>query len=504
MTTILAQGSLLTASAEDRTLTYRLLPFGEEGRTNVGKVTASKGVLTIPDPSTLVANLEHDATRPVAKFTSVTEEDNGLTASVRVLATQAGNDLLTEAAEGVRTGISVEIENPVIRAGRLISGVLSGAGFVTKPAFVNATLMAADAGDLPEEIEINGQVYRQVENTEEPNVDSENAAASAESENTVSDNLTAAAPAVAPQGLHASAPASVSKTDAFKALAAAYNAGGTNKMLAALSDIVPGDILGLEQPQFVGELWAGRAYQRKIVPLFNRAALTSFEVKGWRWVTKPTVAPYSGNKTAVPSNAVETEPVTVNAERIAGAHDIDRKFRDFPSAGFWEAYFAAMTESYAKVSDAQVLADVLAAATDVTRGTVPTGVSPALVSIVDGALSVLDATDTLPTFALVSTSLYRDLLFTRTEDTLAYLNAGLGLEDGTVGNFRIQPSGALTAGSVLVGSSSAVTVHELGGEAPIRVEAENIAQGGVDVGVFGYYAVNVHNEDGLALVTAGV
>src|SRR3954452_6235129 len=95
-------GTLLSASTDDRTLTYRLLPFGEPGRTSLGTVTVAPGAVELPaDVTAMSANLEHDRTRPVAKFVSVTESDDGLDAVVRVLATTAGNDLLVEAAEGV-------------------------------------------------------------------------------------------------------------------------------------------------------------------------------------------------------------------------------------------------------------------------------------------------------------------------------------------------------------------------------------------------------------------
>lgn len=517
-----AAGTLLRASLEDRVLEYLLLPYGEEGRTNVGKVIASSGSVEVPDdPTTLVANLEHEPTRPVARFVRIEERNEGMVASLRVLETTAGNDLLVEAAEGVRTGISVEVANPVIRDGKLVGGVLSGAGFVTTPAFPSAQLVAADAGDVPEDYEststtvetvvIDGVEYERkttsAYTTETTLVDGEPPAEDEDEDPTPQEETVTASRRVAtvPPGTLSArrSPSSkvTTKGDLFKLLASAHARGGERAMLAALSDVVPGDILGIEQPQYVRELWSGKAYERRFVPLFNHAELTSFEVRGWRWVTKPAVAPYAGDKADVPSNDIATEQVTITAERIAGAHDIDRKFRDFNDVEFFEAYFAAMTESYAKVSDAQVLADVLAAATEVEHGEIPTGVNQALTMIVDGALKVLDETDTMPQFAVVASNLWRDLVLTRQEDRLAYLDAALGVEEGTAANFRILPSSALTASTVLVGARDAVTVHELGGEAPIRVEAQHIAQGGVDEGVFGYYAVNVHDEDGLVLVT---
>jgi hypothetical protein len=82
---------------------------------------------------------------------------------------------------------------------------------------------------------------------------------------------------------------------------------------------------------------------------------------------------------------------------------------------------------------------------------------------------------------------------------LAYLNASLGLETGTVAGFNIVPSGDLATGDVIVGASQAATSFELPGS-PLRVEAENIAKGGIDVGLFGYHAVAFNNLNALARV----
>ncbi len=288
---------------------------------------------------------------------------------------------------------------------------------------------------------------------------------------------------------------------------------GVSRMEAALADVVPGDILGVGQDQYVGELWSGNAYQRRIIPLYNHANLTSYKVKGWQWVTKPEVDDYAGNKTAVPSAEIETEPVEIDAYRLAGAHNIDRKFRDFGDVEFWDAYYRAMSESTSKKSDVKVRGLVAAGATRVhpLNAQMTAGVPTALNLIVKGVLKIVDGLEVIPDHALVTTDLYEAILYTKEQDVLAYLNAALGFRDGTLGNFKILPVpvGSLTVdlatdfvGKVLVGCHDAVTVHELGGEAPIRIEAPNIALGGVDSGVFYYGATNIHSADGLVLYDA--
>lgn len=503
----------LVASLEDRLLSGLLLPFGEKGYTNLGALIASEDTKLDVAPM-VTLNKQHNSDIPLGKAEALVPTPEGILAAFKVLPTRDGDDALAEAAAGVRTGLSVELDPVVVRAGRIISGTIVAAGHVVEPAFASARLAAAelepvpDMGDTPAEpdptapkVVIDGEELEDVEavtvseNLIDITTKTPDAAPASPVDTEEGNPMTAAV--VQNAALVAAQP----KTADKNALFAAFAKYGQTRMLAALSDVVPGNILGMEQPQYVGQLWSGKAYTRKTIPLFNHGDLTSFKVSGWRFVTKPVVGLYTGNKTAIPSAGIATEAVDVDAQRIAGGHDIDRKFRDFGNAEFWEAYFKAMTESYAKISDGYVLTEVLTASPYTAPGAVPAGVAKAMSYIVDGALGILGATDTMPTFAEVSLDLWRSLVLTRSEDALAYLTSALNLEDGTAVNFAIKPSAALAADTVLVGCKDAVTVHELGGEAPIRVEALDVAKGGVDEALFGYVAVNVHEEGGLALVS---
>jgi hypothetical protein len=86
---------------------------------------------------------------------------------------------------------------------------------------------------------------------------------------------------------------------------------------------------------------------------------------------------------------------------------------------------------------------------------------------------------------------------------MGYLNAALGLTEGDLEGFIIRPSASVTAGKVLVGCREAVTVLELPG-VPIRVDALDLARGGVDKAAFGYAGVQINDALGLQLVTAAV
>lgn len=285
----------------------------------------------------------------------------------------------------------------------------------------------------------------------------------------------------------------------FAEIAQRDDARAVTSLFAALEDITfdgSGSVgVNTAQPQWLGELWLGKTYQRKYTGLIGSGVLTALTMEAWKWNAKPSVAAWSGNKTAVPSNEPSTTPVTITGQRWAGAHDWAREFKDFGRTDVIESALRLMTESYAKVTDAACLSGLLAGATDVVAGSATTQV--AWNRIMDGIEAVIDTAT--PTFAVVAQDLYRELVMTTSNDSLAYLNASLGLESGTAAGFQIIPSADLEDGNVLVGAREAATHYELGGS-PIRVEAEAISVGGFDLGLFGYSATHVSTPAGLALV----
>lgn len=500
MTTIKIVGALTAADQTARTITGLVLPFGSEGRTSAGTVTASKDSVKIADQ--VLLNMEHDGTRPIGRMLSHEVTDNGIEMTFSVAKTTAGNDLLAEVADGLRTGLSVEVQEPVIRNGSLLGGLLDAVAAVTRPAFDLARVSAMTAADIGDEDD--DQAEAEVADEDEPgetaeaateDPESETSDEDPENEETIVTTATASLAASAASGATSKAITTVSEFT--ERLVAARNTGD-HQMLAALADITQSGVgADIAQAQFLGELWSGRAYQRVVVPLVQPGSLTSYKVEGWRWTIKPEVASYSGNKAAVTSNSVDTEAAHADVVRLAGAHDFDRKFADFGDTAFLTSYMQAMTESYARKTDAALEDFLITSSTDVAPGTVPSGVSPAAAAIVDGALAVLDKG--VPDFALIAPDLWRQLLLTPKDQTLEYLSMALGLEEGTVKNFKVVPRSGMDEGTVLVGIKGAVQFFELPG-VPIRVDAINIANGGLDQGLFGYYAEMLHDAGGLALV----
>ena len=533
MTTELIEGGALFAKLEDRTVSGILMPWGERSRPNATgqpPIVFERGTIKLPrDISIVSANIQHDRFTPVARATSLEETDEGLVATFAVAETDEGDDLLLQISEGKLSKLSAEVKNLVVSAGRAVSAALTGAAFVKEGAFAGAALFSIAAGEdelTDDEKLANAQAVIDAITTarEAATKATEEAAAppatpSAEDTKKEDDVTVATVPTTTETTATQSAPEGGASLFAVANALAMFSARGDRAALTALSEAdtafsqgetamfalndvkltTAGSVgVNIQQPQWIGELWRGRSFQRRIIPLLSQAALTSFKVKGFKWLVEPSMAAWAGDKAAVPSNTPTTEGYNLDAQRWAGGHDIAREYRDFDVPEFWEAYFRAMTDSYAKITDDAALVSLVAGATAVTAGVVPAGVNPGLVSIVDGALAVLDTG--APSYAIVAKDVFRSIALMKDIDKLAFLNTSLGLEEGTLTSFRVVPHSGIAAGKALVGVGAAATYYELPGS-PIRTEALDQIKGGIDEALFGYSATGINRPAGLALVT---
>lgn len=548
MADVQIQAGNLFANAEERIVSGLLLPYGEQGRTNLGRFSVAPGAVTIPaDPEVVTLNVQHDREEPVGRAVELTDTAAGIVGTFRVAKTPEGDTVLAEIADGTRTKLSAEVKNVVIRSGKAVGGMLFGAAVVEEGAFPSAALLAEIAPDTEpekeeaevEETTLKAEILDIVEDVEGDNIKIEVGSPEevpdmvlvtvtdpetgeveqtefVEDNQTEEEGETPMGAATAPETLqaHKAAPANEGLNTVMAQLSSAAKSGSRSlfaevmkredakavtSLFAALDDVKfdsAGSVgINTAQPQWLGELWTGRTYERKFIPLISSGQMTALTMQAWRWTTKPSVEVWTGNKTAVPSNVPATESFEVTGVRYAGAHDYAREFVDFGRNDVIESALRGMVESYAKITDEATLTALLAGATEVEAGSATTQV--AWNRIMDGVEEILPYA--IPTFAIVAKDLYRELLLTTSNDALAYLNASLGLENGTGAGFSIVPSATMEAGTVLVGAREAATSFELGGS-PIRAEATDMVLGGFDIGLFGYHAAAVTNENAIALV----
>ena len=166
-------------SAEKREIDVRLVPFNRTISTRGGAEEFAPGsVAGTADQSLLLMGLEHSAEmglgqdgqpvltrRPTGRSLRVWEDDDGAYATFRVARTQAGDELMALAEDGIVRGVSVEFDprgnvvEKITRAGRRISRItraaLTGAALTYRPAYgEQATVLAirsSEEGQMAEE-----------------------------------------------------------------------------------------------------------------------------------------------------------------------------------------------------------------------------------------------------------------------------------------------------------------------------------------------------------------
>lgn len=517
-----------------------LFHYGEIGHTTAGPLyVADASAIELPPVDQLAGvELTREHTDEVRGHLATLDDDGRrVYVGIRVVDGPRGDAALDEADPAnprrVRAGLSfvladADIEpDPTLGAGRVVTSRLHRIGQVRDPAFNSARVDRVAASRTATPAENNRQ--------ETGNMTAEQRARLAEliaqqnltdAERTELDELTMLAvneaaqpedPAETPAETPAEAPAQVAASRRIQTVpggvphragrtseqAGAYSrfcdtvtralrpgGGGLRTIEAAFSDVTPTTNPGTEAPAWSGELWSGLQYEPEWAPLLASGDLTSWEGSGWRWVTKPVMADYAGDKAAVPSAVLATEPGTYEAARMACGHDIDRKFYDFPGgAAFLQSYGEAAREDWAVKLDDKVRAYIIANAT--AYGAATTSLLKAAALALFG---VKANTRSRGTFIAVNDADFLNLLDVNADAVPAFLE----MFNVDPGKFVYTPD--IPAGTVVAGVKQAATVRTLPGS-PIRVDAQHLANGGVDSAFFGYWAIEEHHETGIVKTT---
>jgi hypothetical protein len=449
-------------------------------------------------------NLAHDRFSPIGRGHSFEVRDEGLYAEFNIADTEEGDAWLADHGDFVKLSAEVrDIERDADDNGR---AKLTGAALVTEGAFASAALFAIDADEDPEEEEDTD------EPAGEPEVEPDGEPDEEEKEEVVAE-ATASEVMLAGNGKPASTVQPYTREGMFQLMDKVQRGEGTQRDIAiiregiraegamfALDDITynaAGDIGPLLPKQWLGEVTDGTVYSQTFVPLFGAKTLSSLYMTGWKWNVEPFGGTWSGNKAEVPSNPASFTQVSDTAIRWAGANDIAREHRDFNTPGFFEAYDAKMRQSFAEWLDVTVVAtEALAVATDLEADN-PSGldIGAGWSQLIDGALAIVQAGLT-PTGAIISNSLAKGMLKFPQSDILGYLSGALNFEGGSIEGFQFRFSSLVPTDHILVVSRGAADVYTLPGS-PIRAEALNIANGGIDVGYFGYGGLFVNNALGI-------
>jgi hypothetical protein len=429
---------------------------------------------------------EHDEDAVVGRLQAWEPAEGHLAASTRAFTTSAGNDALVEASEQVRTGFSIGAE--ATEAALADDGIWDVSewtarhiGLVRRPAFAGSTLTSIAASQAEPEPEPDDEDDDETDDEQE---------------------TPPPAPTTPPVELsrRPRRAAALTFARARDTLADAIRRSPDAAFVnAALTDIVPaGDAgQGFLRPQWLDELWTPVAVRRDYIESINRQTLTTgTRVYGWKWVSQPEVADYAGNKTPIPSNAVTTEPADAPITRLAGGWDVDRIYVDLGEPGYLEALFRAATRDYGMKTEAKVSAALKAEAT--------AAAAESLVDAFNVIATTLSEIGATPSFVGIAADLWGGFLGLSSDAVPWWVaqSSAISLQNssGNVNDLRFFMDPNLAAGHVLAGDRNAATYFEAQ-PAPLRVQAVNIPNGGIDIAVFGYQAVLVNDPRGIVDVT---
>lgn len=145
--------SIQAADTERRIISGKIMEYGATGQTSAGPVVFQEGSIQMPAPSKIKLLAQHDATNPIGRAQSFSNEGNFIYGSFKISSSSEGSRYLILAAEELVSGLSVGVEvissQPTDTHLLVTSARLIEVSLVAAQAFENTvvTKVAASAND---------------------------------------------------------------------------------------------------------------------------------------------------------------------------------------------------------------------------------------------------------------------------------------------------------------------------------------------------------------------
>ena len=491
--------TLTAADSNKRTISGKIVSWDEKGMTSAGATIFEKDSIDFSKPIKLL--LEHDRTRPIGRLMDITADETGIEATFKVAATIAGDDSLLEAAEGLRDGFSVGVkinewknEDGVLR---IKSSSLQEVSLVTEPAIDSARVTEVAAAEAE-----NSEATATDEQPQEDKVSEVNSEAPIASEAVEAAQTT---PVVTANYVAYTAPRINTNVTAGQYASAQIRAiqgdADARDLVAALQVATVSENTGMVPPNYLKDVIGVIDSSRPFIDSIERAPLPASGMKIFtpKLGTQATVA-----LTAEGAEFSSTDTTVTfqedNIVKFAGAGIINVELLDRSDPSFLDLYIRELAASYAQKTDAyaaNIAAQNSAASTGSTiYKSIADGISDAygvmrftpnrLLVAASGGEGGIDFAGLLgavdganrPLFAAAAPQNAAGLV---SQGTTAGTIAGLDLVVDP--NYTGNDAGAKYA---LVYPSQAMRFHE---GARIELRANVVANGRVEIGLYGYAAV---------------
>jgi HK97 family phage prohead protease len=492
-------GDILSASRVRREMSGVIVPFNKIGYTSMGEVVFTGENLELSEGLKLF--VEHDLTRPIGKMTeSEVVEGVGIVGKFKIANTHAGDDALTEAQEGLRSGFSIgaKIDKYDLNEGVTVvtAAKIVEVSHVTNPAFSDAqiTEVAASADNQTTQ---ETEKETDMEDVKTPEVQ---AAHEVAVEASKTESLNASVAYAKPR-----VNTNISAGHVLKAqLKASQGDFEARDLLAALEEQNTTTDSGMVPPTYlrdiIGIVYGGRPFWDSVESGTLPASGMKF-YKPLRKVLATTAV--TAEEAEFDSTETEIDNIEIDIIKIAGANVVSVELIDRSDPAYLDELVRQLAADWARKSDIYAFSQIMGAP----------GISEGATLYQATAQAIADAFDVMkftPNRFLADVGNFASILKAEDGNDRPLFSAanpqnasGLitqGSTNGTIAGLDLVVDPNFDTGTGVEGyvyPSAAGTVYQ---SPAFRLDSNRTATGQVEIGIYGYVAASANYPNAVRAV----
>jgi HK97 family phage prohead protease len=489
---------ILTASTSKREITGIIVPFGRPGFTNMGTVVFEQGSLQLGNDIKLFE--DHDMNKVRGRMISHEITPVGIIGKFKIARTSAGDDILTLAQDGLKSGLSIgasidQYENKEDEVYVTAAKILE-VSIVDTPAFADAQItdVAAQKADETEVTAISA--------SDEQNNQTESEVTSMANPEEVTP-VVEAAPEVAVEASKAvAAPVAYAKprvntnVTAGEYAKAQFNALQGNQdardLVAAIDAATTSENIGVVPPTYLRDLIGIIDNSMPFADSLEQGVLPASGMKFYRPVLGVQAT------TAVTAEAVEFDSTDttitskeIDVVKIAGANKVSVELLDRSDPSYLDTLLKELAASWAQKADAYAFSIAVGAPGTSTGGTL-------YAAIADGIADSYGVLRKTPNRFLADTGNFAELLAAVDGSQRPLFAAAMpqnaaglmtqGSTAGTIAGLGLVVDPNIDTGTGVKGvvySSDAATMYK---SSAFQLRTNVVSTGEVEIGIYGYVA----------------
>lgn len=501
-------GEIFAADVQERIIAGLVVPFGPVGNTSAGPVKFEMGAFGDINATDIVLNTEHDRTRPIGRGIEGSERvtPRGIEMAFKIAPTNAGNDALVEASEGLRPAFSIEasVNEYTLEKGVMVvsSAQMVGVAHVTSPAFKDAQILeVAATEDESQATEADAAAEEQTKET--PAMENSNPEPVAE-EVEASLQVQAAAPVAYTKPRSPIVDGASYLDHSIKAALG----NDESRMFVRAADDDSTTNTGLTLAPHLNEFITSSLPTRPAFDAVRQERLVdtglSFTIP--RLTAVPTVA--DTNEGAAPSETgMTSDYLTVTVNKFAGQNTVSWELIDRSGPAFMTELMREMQNAYALATDKALIAAFTASGTQATgvaataaglQSYVATETAAAYKGTGKFAQSLVASPDQWAAIMGYVDDVKRPLYNAAQPQNASGAVSPTAVRGNVLGLDFIVDHGITTSGivdeSAFIVAREAVSVYE---SPTTRVQVQVIGSGQVEVALYGYLGIAVKQGAGV-------